>query len=148
MGGLVAGVDEVGRGPLAGPVLAAACLFEGGLPDEVADLVDDSKKLSHAQRQRAYEAFRPYARIALGAASVAEIDRINILGATHLAMARAVARLGLGPCRLLIDGNSPTPACRLTKVLTLRDPPSTPRFAPGASDRTDARARRRGRTPA
>ncbi len=123
MGGLVVGVDEVGRGPLAGPVLAAACLFTDGLPDEVAVLVDDSKKLSHARRERAYAAFRPHARIALGAASVAEIDRLNILGATHLAMARAVARLGIGPCHLLIDGNRAPPArllprgCRATAVV-------------------------------
>ena len=110
LGGLVVGVDEVGRGPLAGPVMAAACLFEGGLPDEVAALVDDSKKLSHAQRERAYAAFRPHARIAIGAASVAEIDRLNILAATHLAMSRAVARLGIGPCHLLIDGNRAPPA--------------------------------------
>lgn len=115
MGGLVAGVDEVGRGPLAGPVLAAACLFEAGLPDEVAVLVEDSKQLSQAQRERAYQAFRPHARIALGAASVAEIDRINILAATHLAMARAVVRLGIGPCYLLIDGNRPPPAWLLPR---------------------------------
>ncbi len=123
MGGPVAGVDEVGRGPLAGPVLAAACLFAGGLPDEAARLVDDSKRLSERQRQRAYEAFRPHARIALGAASVAEIDRLDILAATHLAMARAVARLGLGPCVLLIDGNRAPPArllpegCRAVTVV-------------------------------
>ncbi|MSP50276.1 MAG: ribonuclease HII [Alphaproteobacteria bacterium] len=110
LGGRVVGVDEVGRGPLAGPVLACACHFPDGLPAEVSGLIDDSKKLSAERRQRAFSAFRPHARIAIGAASVAEIDRLNILGATHLAMARAVRRLGLGPCALLIDGNRAPPA--------------------------------------
>lgn len=111
LGGVVVGVDEVGRGPLAGPVLAAACVFpDGKLPRKVASLIDDSKRLSAIQRQAAYEAFRPYARIALGAASVAEIDRFNILVATHMAMSRAVQRLGLGSTVVLIDGNRAPPA--------------------------------------
>ena len=111
LGGVVVGVDEVGRGPLAGPVLAAACVFpDGKLPRKVASLIDDSKRLSAIQRQAAYEAFRPYARIALGAASVAEIDRFNILVATHMAMSRALRRLGLGSTVVLIDGNRAPPA--------------------------------------
>lgn len=124
LGGVVVGVDEVGRGPLAGPVLAAACVFpDGKLPRKVASLIDDSKRLSAIQRQAAYEAFRPYARIALGAASVAEIDRFNILVATHMAMSRALQRLGLGSTVVLIDGNRAPPArllpdgCRAVTVV-------------------------------
>ena len=124
LGGVVVGVDEVGRGPLAGPVLAAACVFPGGkLPRKIASLIDDSKRLSAIQRQAAYEAFRPYARIALGAASVAEIDRFNILVATHMAMSRALQRLGLGSTVVLIDGNRAPPArllpdgCRAVTVV-------------------------------
>lgn len=124
LGGVVVGVDEVGRGPLAGPVLAAACVFpDGKLPRKVAGLIDDSKRLSAIQRERAYEAFRPYARIALGAASVAEIDRFNILVATHMAMSRALQRLGLGSVVVLIDGDRAPPArllpegCRAVTVV-------------------------------
>jgi ribonuclease HII len=124
IGGVVIGVDEVGRGPLAGPVVAAACLFpDGKLPRRAARLIDDSKKLTAAQRAEAYEAFKPHARIALGAASVAEIDRFNILVATHMAMSRALARLGLGEAVILIDGDRPPPAqwlpsgCRAVTVV-------------------------------
>jgi ribonuclease HII len=115
IGGIVAGVDEVGRGPLAGPVVAAAVVFLDGLPDEIAALIDDSKKLTAAQRRIALDAFRPHARIALGAASVSEIDRVNILVATHLAMARAVGKLRLVPDALLVDGNRLPPARLLPK---------------------------------
>jgi len=124
LGGIVIGVDEVGRGPLAGPVLAAACVFpDGKLPRKAARLIDDSKQLSAQQREAAYEAFRPYARIALGAASVAEIDRYNILVATHMAMSRALQRLGMGEAVVLIDGNKAPPArllpagCRAVTVI-------------------------------
>jgi ribonuclease HII len=124
LGGLVVGVDEVGRGPLAGPVLAAACFFpEGKLPRKVARLIDDSKQLSAAQREAAFAAFRPHAKIALGAASVAEIDRYNILVATHMAMSRALQRLGLGAAVVLIDGDRAPPerllpsGCRAVTVV-------------------------------
>ena len=124
LGGVVIGVDEVGRGPLAGPVLAAACFFpDGKLPRKVARLIDDSKQLSAQQREAAYEAFRPHARLALGAASVAEIDRFNILVATHMAMSRALARLAQGEAVVLIDGDRPPPAqwlpagCRAVTVV-------------------------------
>ena len=124
LGGVVIGVDEVGRGPLAGPVLAAACVFpDGKLPRNVARLIDDSKRLSALQREAAFEAFRPHARLALGAASVAEIDRCNILVATHMAMSRALLRLGLGDAVVLIDGNRAPPAhflpagCRAVTVV-------------------------------
>lgn len=124
IGGVVVGVDEVGRGPLAGPVVAAACVFPAvKLPRKVARLIDDSKKLTPDQRAEAFEAFRPHARIALGAASVTEIDRFNILVATHLAMSRALARLALGEAVVLVDGDRAPPAqwlpfgCRVVTVV-------------------------------
>ena len=107
--GRVAGVDEVGRGPLAGPVLAAAVVFPRGVPAAIMRLLDDSKKLSEVRRDRAYAALIAceQAEIAVGAASVAEITRLNILGASLLAMRRAVLRLPHPPVLALIDGNRP-----------------------------------------
>lgn len=98
----VAGVDEAGRGPLAGPVLAAAVI----MPEGVAIAgVDDSKKLSPAVRESLAEEIRARAlAVGVGAASAREIDRINILRATHLAMRRAVSRLTLPPDHILVDG--------------------------------------------
>ena len=108
-GGRVAGVDEVGRGPLAGPVVAAAVVFPTGVPRKLAGLLDDSKKLSAEQRLIAFEALRASGRaeIGVGAASVAEIDRLNILRAALLAMCRAVFRLPSPPDLVLVDGNQP-----------------------------------------
>jgi ribonuclease HII len=97
----VAGVDEAGRGPLAGPVVAAAVVFpEGICPEGVAD----SKVLSAARREELWERILECAEWSVGVADVAEIDALNILRATHLAMARAVN--GLAPCPdfLLVDG--------------------------------------------
>jgi ribonuclease HII len=107
--GRVAGVDEVGRGPLAGPVLAAAVVFPQGVPRRLARLIDDSKKLDPERRQVAFDAIRAsgLAEIGVGAASVAEIGRLNILHAAMLAMARAVARLPAPPDVALIDGDRP-----------------------------------------
>jgi ribonuclease HII len=109
-GGRVAGVDEAGRGPLAGPVLAAAVVFPGGVPAALAALLDDSKRLGAARRALAFAALvaaaaRGEADYAIAAASAAEIGRLNILHATHLAMVRAVARLRLPPDLALVDGN-------------------------------------------
>jgi len=106
-GGRVAGVDEVGRGPLAGPVVAAAVVFPAGVPRRLAALLDDSKKLSAGQRLAAFQALRRCGRaeIGVGAASVAEIDRLNILHAALLAMRRAVDRLAVPPDCVLVDGN-------------------------------------------
>jgi ribonuclease HII len=108
-GGRVAGVDEVGRGPLAGPVLAAAVVFPAGVPRRLAALIDDSKKLTAGERLVAFEAIRACGRaeIAVGAASVTEIGRLNILHASLLAMCRAVARLSVVPDLVLVDGNQP-----------------------------------------
>ena len=111
-GGRVAGVDEAGRGPLAGPVFAAAVVLPRRVPRALAALLDDSKKLRAECRQAAFAALlvaRDAGRveIGVGAASVAEIGRINILQAAMLAMCRAVARLPTPPDLALIDGNTP-----------------------------------------
>ncbi|MFT8244099.1 ribonuclease HII [Roseomonas sp. BN140053] len=109
-GGRVAGVDEAGRGPLAGPVLAGAVVFAGPPEPALAALLDDSKRLKPAQREAAFAALRAAARsgtarVGWGAATAAEIGALNILRATHLAMLRAVRRLGVPPDLALVDGN-------------------------------------------
>ena len=99
---LVAGVDEVGRGPLAGPVVAAAVIL---FPCSVPAGLDDSKTLDPPTRERLAAEIAATAHVALGEASVAEIDEMNILQATFLAMCRAVEALPVAPDHLLIDGN-------------------------------------------
>jgi len=100
---LVAGVDEAGRGPLAGPVVAAAVILDDCQP--IAGLAD-SKKLSAARREALYDEIRAKALCCcIAQASVEEIDRLNILQATLLAMQRAVAGLRLKPGLVLVDGN-------------------------------------------
>lgn len=102
-GAVVAGVDEVGRGPLAGPVVTAAVVLPPGL--EPAGLTD-SKALSPARREALAAEIRECAvDWALGRAEVAEIDALNILRATMLAMQRAVAGLRRAPDHVLVDGN-------------------------------------------
>ena len=99
----VAGVDEAGRGPLAGPVVAAAVILPPGGGVEGAD---DSKQLAPAQREELYHRILGEARaVAVGAASVREIDRINILRATTRAMDRALGRLKIRPDQVVVDGN-------------------------------------------
>jgi ribonuclease HII len=100
---MIAGVDEVGRGPLAGPVVACAVV----MPPDIRAIagVDDSKRLSRAQRERLAVKIRERALgVGIGAASVREIDRINIYQATVVAMRRALARLAVAPHHVLIDG--------------------------------------------
>ncbi len=105
-GGIVAGIDEAGRGPLAGPVIAAAVILDPRtLAPSLAETITDSKLLSPKRREFLMDAFARSAVIGVGSASVAEIDRINILQATLLAMRRAVARLGVTPDCALVDGN-------------------------------------------
>lgn len=100
---LVAGLDEVGRGPLAGPVVAAAVILDPERP--IAGLTD-SKKLSEKQRERLFPLIQERALAwALGRAEVEEIDAINILQASLLAMQRAVAALPIAPRHALVDGN-------------------------------------------
>ena len=98
----IAGVDEVGRGPLAGPVMAAAVVLN---PLAIPPGLNDSKKLTEARRDALDAVLRDTAQIGLGQASVEEIDRINILRASQLAMMRAVAALDPAPDYLLIDGH-------------------------------------------
>lgn len=99
----VAGVDEVGRGPLAGPVVTAAVILDPARP--IAGLAD-SKKLSEKKREQLAEEIREKALAwALGRAEVEEIDNINILQATMLAMQRAVAGLAIAPQHVQVDGN-------------------------------------------
>ncbi len=99
----LAGVDEAGRGPLAGPVTAAAVVFDANTTIEG---MDDSKKLTHVQREAlAVEIRRKSLAYAISDVDVTEIDRINILQASILAMHRAVDALGLVPALLLVDGN-------------------------------------------
>jgi ribonuclease HII len=101
--GLVAGVDEAGRGPLAGPVVAAAVILNDLQP--IAGLAD-SKKLTAARRERLYDEIRAKALCcSIAEASVQEIDELNILQATLLAMRRAVMGLRLKPVMVLVDGN-------------------------------------------
>ena len=101
--GLVAGVDEAGRGPLAGPVVAAAVILDDLRP--IAGL-DDSKKLTALRRDALFDEIRAKALcFAIAEASVEEIDQLNILQATLLAMRRAVMGLRLKPVRVLVDGN-------------------------------------------
>ncbi|VAV93259.1 Ribonuclease HII [hydrothermal vent metagenome] len=98
----VAGVDEVGRGPLAGPVTAAAVILD---PDNIPEGLNDSKRLSAKRRQVLNDLLTHCADISIAHASVAEIDQINILRASHLAMERAVAGLRQPADMALIDGN-------------------------------------------
>lgn len=110
--GRVAGIDEAGRGPLAGPVVAAAAVIDrNAARRKLLKLIDDSKKLEPEDREAAYEAMAASGLVTfgLGEASVAEIDRLNILQATFLAMRRALAALAEPPDMVLIDGNQMPP---------------------------------------
>jgi len=103
---LVAGVDEAGRGPLAGPVVSAAVILPAkGLPSGLAGSIDDSKALTARRREAGLPAILECCAVGIGTASVAEIDRINILQATFLSMRRALAALPEAPAVALIDGN-------------------------------------------
>lgn len=100
--GPVAGVDEAGRGPLAGPVIAAAVILD---PACIPPGLDDSKVLSAKRREALCAALFEVAQVGVGIASVEEIDEINILRASHLAMRRAIVALPMPPAHVLIDGN-------------------------------------------
>jgi len=120
--GRVAGIDEAGRGPLAGPVYAAAAIIDRArAARKLLRMIDDSKKLSPEQREEAYEAMvaSGVVQFAIAEASVEEIDRLNILQATFLAMRRAVQALEQSPEVALVDGNRAPPglACRAETIV-------------------------------
>lgn len=122
--GIVCGVDEAGRGPLAGPVVAAAVVLDPRrFPKVLREELDDSKALAADRRESCYRALRGCAgrgtaRIGVGAASVREIDARNILRASLLAMARAVAALAIDPDVALVDGTiAPPVACTVRTVV-------------------------------
>jgi ribonuclease HII len=101
---LIAGVDEVGRGTLAGPVVAGAAILPGPVPAEYVRIVNDSKVLTAAQRQRAFDWLIGWCiGYGVGACTADEIDSIGIVPATRLAMSRAIAELDPQPDHLLID---------------------------------------------
>jgi len=106
---IVAGVDEAGRGPLAGPVVTAAVVFLRGYPDGL----DDSKKLTALQRAALFELILARGTVSIAIASRARIDRMNILRASLWAMSRAIAGLSCRPDHVLVDGNMlpPDVAC-------------------------------------
>jgi len=117
---IIAGVDEAGRGPWCGPVVAGAAILDPAtLPDDLLKGLDDSKKLKAEKREALLERLHDHAVIGVGQASVEEIDQMNILAATMLAMSRAVEDLGQPIDLALIDGNK-TPnldcqACAIVK---------------------------------
>lgn len=114
LGGVIAGIDEAGRGPLAGPVVAAAVVLPRDLPAVLTERLDDSKKLTRKRREALFDVITGCATVGVGLADVVDIDRINILQATFLAMARAVDGLGLAIDCALVDGNQKPPlACRV-----------------------------------
>jgi len=98
----IAGIDEVGRGPWAGPVTAAAVILD---PNAIPEKLNDSKKLSEARREELARIIHATCKVGIGSASVAEIDEVNIVQATYLAMRRAVQALPIQPDYVLVDGN-------------------------------------------
>src|ERR1700736_838201 len=120
--GRVAGIDEAGRGPLAGPVVAAVAVIDRtAAKRKLLKLIDDSKKLALEDREAAYEAMiaSGLVQFAVAEATVEEIDRINILQATFLAMRRALQALAEQPDIVLIDGNQVPPelGCRAETIV-------------------------------
>ena len=118
-GSVVAGVDEAGRGPWAGPVVAAAAILDPDtLPHHVQEQLDDSKKLTAKVRDRLFDALTGNIYQGVGIASVDEIDTQNILAATMLAMQRAVHNLPVQPDIALVDGNrAPDLSCPVRTVV-------------------------------
>jgi ribonuclease HII len=114
----VCGVDEAGRGPLAGPVTAAAVILPPRLARGLSGAIDDSKKLTRERRTALFDLIRTSCAVGVGQASVAEIDRLNIFHAAMLAMQRAVAALPEPPDHAIVDGNHcPRFACAATAVV-------------------------------
>lgn len=113
--GPIAGVDEAGRGPLAGPVVAAAVILD---KKRIPKGLDDSKQMTPEAREEAYGRIMERAVVGVGEATVDEIDLVNIRQATHLAMARAVRALATAPAFALVDGNdAPALPCRCDTIV-------------------------------
>lgn len=104
-GVLIAGTDEAGRGPLAGPVVAAAVIIPRNFPDDIAKAINDSKVLKAEKREKLFTAITTHCAFGIAESSVAEIDSLNILQASLLAMKRAVECLPTAPQVVLVDGN-------------------------------------------
>ncbi len=116
LAGVVCGVDEVGRGPLAGPVVASAVILPRRLPAILKKYLDDSKKVPPARRAELYDIIVDCAEVGIGRAEVGEIDTINILQATFLAMKRAMETIRAD--HALVDGNQKPPlSCPITCVI-------------------------------
>ena len=112
---IVCGIDEAGRGPWAGPVVASAVILD---PTGIPDGLNDSKKLNETKREALFELIMRSAQVGIGIASAKEIDAINILQATFLAMQRAIAELKSQPDLALIDGNkSPKLNCKTQTII-------------------------------
>ncbi len=115
---IVAGADEVGRGPLAGPVVAGAVILPAALPASLAKEVNDSKALTPKKREKLFPLIEEHCIWAVAEASVAEIDSINILQASLLAMQRAIEKLGIAVHTALIDGNKiPRLPCKAVPII-------------------------------
>ena len=117
-GGPVAGVDEAGRGPLAGPVVAAAVVLD---PHFIPDGIADSKAITAEQRREVYQHIIATAQVGIGVAEVDRIDTDNILNASLWAMARAIERLPQQPRLVLIDGNKAPPLACDTRTIVQGD---------------------------
>ncbi|MCM1984333.1 ribonuclease HII [Lyngbya confervoides] len=117
----IAGVDEVGRGCLFGPVVAAAVIIPAGGENQLAEIgVTDSKRLTPGQRSRLYAHIVSQTEARIGLSSVREIDRLNILQASLLAMKRALDRLQTPPLLCLVDGNRPIPNLQIPQKTVVK----------------------------
>jgi ribonuclease HII len=117
-GGIVCGIDEVGRGPLAGPVVAAALILPAKTPRALINQLDDSKALPPAIRRRLYDMLIEIAAIGIGRAEPREIEQMNILRASLLAMSRAFDRLAVRVDCALVDGpHAPALPCRVQPIV-------------------------------
>jgi ribonuclease HII len=115
---LVCGIDEAGRGPWAGPVVAAAVILDA---ERIPHGLNDSKKLTHEKREALFQPILISSHVGLGIVSAAEIDEINILQATYLAMIRAVENLDPRPTWALVDGNRAPPLVCKTETIVKGD---------------------------
>lgn len=117
--GLACGVDEVGRGPLAGPVVAAAVILNrAAFPQNILEHINDSKKVSQKKRAYLFDKIHEYAHVSIAECSVEEIDTLNILQASLMAMKKAIDGLRVKPAIALIDGNkAPRTPCRTETIV-------------------------------